>query len=438
MNNSLLEILILFFFLLLNGLFAMSEMALVASRKARLQQQADEGRAGAKNALRLANHPADFLAMVQVGITLVGILAGAFGGATLAEELEAILLTVPLLAPYSEAISVFLVVVTITFFSLVIGELVPKRIALNNPEQIAISFAVPLRVLTPVVAPFVRVLSLASDLVLRLLGIRPSSDPPITEEEIKVLIAQGTESGIFEASEQDMLEGVMRLGERKVGELLTPRSQVVWLSVHDSLEEIKQKVLESEHSRLPLAETSLDDVIGTINTKDLLVKSLGTEPIDLKALAHSPLFVLENLPALKVLELFKKRKAFLAFVVNEYGGIEGVVTHNDILEDIVGYVPQYGLLDEPDILQREDGSFLMDGLCLIDKAKETLEIEGDLPGEATGYYHTIGGFVFSHLGKVPTAGEKFAWGGFMFEVVDMDGRRVDKVLVSPVRKGEAD
>lgn len=433
MDNPFLEIFIIFFLLLLNGIFAMSEMALVTSRKARLQQQADEGHPRAQIVLNLANDPSDFLSMVQVGITLVGILAGAFGGATLAEELEALLGKVPFVATYSEAISVTLVVLAITFLSLVIGELVPKRIALNNPERIAVSVVPPLRLLTPVVAPFVRVLSFSTDLMLRLLGIRPSDEPAVTEDEIKVLIAQGTQSGIFDEAEQEMIEGVMRLGERKVGELMVPRSQVVWLSVHDTVAQVKQKVLESEHAILPLVETNLDDVIGVINAKELWLRGLEVSPPDLRTLAHSPLFVLEHLPALKVLELFKKRKAFLALVVNEYGGIEGIVTHNDILEDIVGYIPQPGSLEEQDIVVREDGSFLVDGLCLLDKAREVIDLEEEFPGEETGYYHTVGGFVFSHLGKVPSTGEKFVWGGYTFEVMDMDGRRVDKVLIAKVR-----
>jgi putative hemolysin len=429
LDNPFLEIVIIFLFIILNGVFAMSEMALVASRKARLQQQADAGISNAQAALNLANNPADFLSMVQVGITLVGILTGAYGGATIAEELEISLGKIPALNQYSEAISVVIVVVGITYFSLVIGELVPKRIALNNPERIAVSIAAPLRVQTPIVSPFVRILSFSTELMLRLLRIHPSSEPSVTEEEIKVLIAQGTQIGVFDETEQDMLEGVMWLGERSVGELMTPRSQVVWIAMNDTLDEIKQKVINSEYSRLPLAETSLDDVIGIIHTKELLVKSLEEQLLDLAAIARGPLFVLEHLPAIKVLEIFKKRKAFLALVVNEYGGVEGIVTHNDILEDIVGYMPQLGLADQQEIVEREDGSFLVDGLCLLDKAKEFLEIDEEMPGEEFGYYHTIGGFVFSQLGKVPTTGEKFDWGGYTFEVVDMDARRVDKVLI---------
>ncbi len=434
MDNPLLEIVIIFLFLLLNGVFAMSEMALVTSRKVRLQQMAEAGSARARVALNLANKPNDFLSMVQVGITLVGILAGAFGGATIAEELEGFFATIPVLAPYSEALSVGIVVLTITYFSLVIGELAPKRIALNNPERNAMTIAAPLRILTPLVSPFVRILSFSTDLILRFLGIRPSNEPTITEEEIKVLIAQGTQIGVFDEAEQEMLEGVMRLGERTVGELMTPRSQVTWIALKDTPEDIQRKVIDSEYSRLPLVETGLDDVIGIVYTKDVLIHTLKGEPFDLHAMADSPLFVLEYLPALKVLELFKKRNALLAFVVNEYGGIEGIITHNDILEDIVGYVPQLGLSDEQDIFKREDGSFLVDGMCLIDKLKEELEIDEDLPGEDEGYYHTVGGFVFSHLGKVPTAGEKFVWGGFIFEVIDMDSRRVDKVLITEERK----
>ena len=369
MDNPLLEIVIIFLFLLLNGVFAMSEMALGTSRKVRLQQMAEAGSARARVALNLANKPNDFLSMVQVGITLVGILAGAFGGAPIAEELEGFFATIPTLDPYREALSVGIVVLTITYFSLVIGELTPKRIALNNPERIAMSIAAPLRILTPLVSPFVRILSFSTDLILRFLGIRPSNEPTITEEEIKVLIAQGTQIGVFDETEQEMLEGVMRLGERTVGELMTPRSQVTWIALKDTPEDIQRKVLESEYSRLPLVETGLDDVIGIVYSKDLLIHTLKGEPFDLHAMAHSPLFVLEYLPALKVLELFKIRNALLAFVVNEYGGIEGIITHNDILEDIVGYMPQMGLSGEQDILEREYGSFLVAGMCLIDKLK---------------------------------------------------------------------
>ncbi len=310
-----------------------------------------------------------------------------------------------------------------------VGELVPKRIALNSPEKIAFSIAYPLRALTPFVAPFVRVLSFSTHLVLRILGVRPSNEPVVTEEEVKVLIAQGTQLGVFEEAEQEMLEGVMRLGERRVAHLMTPRSQVVWLDAGDSVEEITKKAIHSEYSRLPLAEKSLDGVIGIIYTKDLLLKRLNGELIDIKTLAHSPLFVLETVSALKVLDLFKNRNVSLALVVDEYGGVQGIVTHNDILEDILGYVPQFGTVEEQDIVVREDGSLLVDGLCLIDKLKEVLEMDDDLPGEDSGYYHTVGGFVFSQIGGVPTTGDSFNWQTYTFEVVDMDSRRVDKVLV---------
>ena len=431
MDNPFLEILIIFFFLILNGIFAMSEIAMVSARKARLQQGADEGDAKARVALELATNPNDFLAAVQIGITLIGILAGAFGGATIAEELEAYLNTIPGLVRYSEAISVGIVVLGITYFSLVIGELVPKRVGLNNAERVAILIAAPMQILTRIVSPFVRVLSISTDLTLRLLGIRPSDEPSVTQEEIKVMIEQGTQVGIFEEAEQDMIEGVLRLGERRVGALMTPRSQVVWINLDDSVEEIKQKVSDSQYSRFPLADHSLDEVLGIVYTKDILVQSLGGQPLDLKAIAHEPLFVTEQLPALKVLELFKQKGAHSALVVEEHGVIQGIITHNDILEDIVGYMPFIGAVNEPEVVQREDGSLLVDGLLTIDKIKEILEVE-HLPEEESGFYRTVGGFVFAQMGKVPSAGEGFVWGGYHFEVVDMDWRRVDKVLIRKV------
>lgn len=429
----MIEILIIFLLLIINGLFAMAEIAVLSARKARLQQQAMEGNRKARVALGLATNPNQFLSTVQIGITLVGILAGAFGGATVAEELGIYFKRFAFLAPYGEALSVGLVVLAITYFSVILGELVPKRLALNHAERIATSLAVPMRALSVVMSPFVRILTLSTDLVIRLLGIRPSTEPPVTGEEIKVLIEQGTRVGVFEEAEQGMIEGVLRLGDRRAGELLTPRTRIVWFDLNDSWEEIKQEIITSRHSRFPLAEGDLDKVLGIVDAKDILVQSLRGESFDLRALLTEPLLVPESMPALQVLELFKQRGSHLALVLDEYGGLQGLITHNDILEDIVGYVPLSAGTEEPNAVRREDGSFLVDGLLPIDRLKEILNIE-KWPDEEVGHYQTVGGFVITQFGRIPSVGQRFEWGDYDFEVMDMDWRRVDKVLITAIQK----
>jgi putative hemolysin len=430
-SNPVLEILIIFLLLITNGVFAMAEIAMVSSRKARLQQLAEAGNTQARAALALATNPNQFLATVQIGITLVGILAGAFGGTTIGEEIAARLNEIPFLAPYGETIGIGIVVLGITYFSLIIGELVPKRLALNNAERIASAVAAPMRALATIAAPVVRLLSVSTDIVLRLLRIKPSSEPSITPEEIKVLIEQGTESGVFKASVQDMIESVLRLDERRVGAVMTPHTQIVWFDIEDSPEEIRRKIANSQHSRFPVAKDSLDNVLGIVRAKDLLNQSLAGQPLDLSVLLRPPLFVPESMSALKVLELFKQKGAHIALITDEYGGIQGMVTHNDILEDIAGYIP--GEPTEPQATQRADGSWLLDGLLHIDKLKEIFDLE-KLPDEEHGHYQTVGGFVMTQVRGIPTVGQCLEWGKLRFEVVDMDGPRVDKVLVSQVEE----
>ena len=410
----------------------MSEAAVISARKARLQQLADAGNSQARAALELATHPNEFLATVQIGITLVGILAGAFGGATIAEEIAARLSVIPFLAPYGEVIGVGIVVLGLTYFSLIIGELVPKRLALNNAERIASVVAAPMRALSAIAAPVVRLLSVSTDVVIRVLGIKPSAEPSITPEEIKILIEQGTESGVFEETEQDMIESVLRLDERQVGACMTPRTQIVWFDLEDSPEDIRRKIANSQHSRFPVIKDSLDNVLGIVRATDLLTQSLASQRLDLIALLRPPLFIPENMSALKVLELFKQKGTHIALVTDEYGGIQGMVTHNDILEAIVGYIPSAGEPAEPEAMRREDGSWLLDGLLPIDKLKEIFDLE-KLPDEEHGNYQTVGGFVVTQVRSIPLVGQRFEWGKLCFEVVDMDGHRVDKVLVMPVQ-----
>lgn len=424
-----LEISLILLLMLLNGVLAMYEIAVVAARRPRLQHLAASGNRGASFALELVGAPSEFLSTIQVGITLVGILAGAIGGATLAEPLAEALSPFALIAPYGRPLAFGLVVVVITYLSLVIGELVPKRIALARAERIACALARPMRFLVRLARPVVRLLSGSTDLALRALHIRPSEEPPVTEEEIRFMIQAGTRAGVFEEAEQRMVTEVFRLADRRVASLMTPRTDIVWLEVDDSTEEIARKIAEAEHSRFPLCEGGLDHPLGFVRAKDLLVRSLSGQPLDLRALMRPPLFVPESQRGLRLLELFRQSRTHLALVVDEYGGIQGLVTVNDILEAIVGEMPSRAEHDEPLAVQREDGSWLLDGMLPVDDFKHLLHIER-LAEEEIALYETLGGFVMTRLGRIPNAGDHFHWRGLRFEVVDMDGLRIDKVLVA--------
>lgn len=430
MSSLPLEIVFIVLLVLLNGVFSMSEMAIVSARKVRLQQLANQGNIEARRALELADSPNQFFSTVQIGITLIGTLAGAFGGATLAEKLAVQLKLIPFLAVNADAIALFVVVLLITYLSLVLGELVPKRLALNNPERIAIGVAAPMRFLARFAAPAVHLLSASTDLVLRILGIGPTTEPEVTEEEIKILIEQGTEAGTFEEAEQEMLNRVFRLGDRRVSALMTPRPDMVWLDLDDSAETNRRVITESAHSRFPVCQGELDNVLGILQVNELLAQCLSGKPLDLTASLRRPLYVPESTPGLKILELFKQSGTHIAIVVDEYGVIQGLVTLNDILEEIVGDIPSIDEIDEPQVVQREDGSWLLDGMLSVDEFFDLFEIE-ELPKDQRGNYHTMGGFVVNHLGRIPMAADHFEWRNMRFEVMDMDGNRVDKVLVVP-------
>lgn len=422
------EILFILLLLLVNGVFAMSELAIVSSRKARLQQMCATGNARACAALELALAPDRFLSTIQIGITLVGILAGALGGATIAEQLGEQISRVPALAPYGEAIGVAIVVVAITYLSLIIGELVPKRFALTHPERIAMRVAQPMKVLSKIVSPVVTLLSVSTSAVLTLLRIKHPTEPPVTEDEIKVLIEQGTTAGVFEEAEQEMVERVFKLADRRVSSLMTPRLDIVWLDVDESREAIQQKVAENHYSRFPVCRDSMDQILGVAKAKDMLAFCLGSEELNLNSVLKSPLFVPESRSALQVLEVFKRSGTHMALIVNEYGSIEGLVTTNDILEAIVGDIHPANPQFESYATQREDGSWLFDGALPIDEFKEIFK-SAKLPGEERADYQTLAGFILFYLGRVPRTTDHFEWNGLRFEIMDMDGNRIDKVLV---------
>jgi len=437
MMSPILEIILLVILILLNGILAMAEIAIVSARKVRLQRRAEQGDLGAGVALELAREPADFLSTVQIGITLVGVLAGAFGGSTLAARVAPLFELIPSLAPYSHAISLVLVVLIITYFSLVLGELAPKRLALNDAERIAAFIAPSMDFMAHMAAPLVRLLSYSSDVVLAVFGVKKSSEPPITEDEVKVLIELGTQAGVFEEAEQDMVSGVFRLADRHVGTLMTPRTEIAWLDLEDPPEEIRRKIKESVHSRLPVAEGDLDHILGVVQAKGLLSRCMAGEPIDLRKSLIPPQFVPESTPALKVLEMFRNSRVHIAIVIDEYGGLQGLVTIIDILEAIVGDIPITGERDGLEAVQRKDGSWLLDGMLPVDEFRDIFRLN-ELPGEGKSHYETMSGFVMTYLGRIPSEGDTFDWAGMHFEVLDMDGFRVDKILVVPASESDTE
>ena len=433
MGSALTEIAIVFVLLVINGIFSMSELAIVSVRKARLQKRAEQGDAKARAALDLAEQPNDFLATVQVGITLVGILAGAFGGASLSEKLAVLLKQYESIAPYADKLAFGLVVLVITYFSLVIGELVPKQLALNHAEAIARTMAKPMQWIAKITSPAVRLLSGSTDAILKLFGIKPSDDPQVTEDEVKIMVRQGTQSGIFEEAERHMVENIFHMSDQRVRALMTPRRDIVSIDLNDAPEEILHTIKDNSYSRYLVCRDGLDNVVGMVRAKDLLKQQLDENRFDIESAMRQPLFVPESMPALKVMEQFKKTGMHFAVVMDEYGGTLGITTHHDILEEIAGDMM---LIDEPDyqpVQQREDGSWILDGTLTIHDVKETLELK-KLPGEERGEYHTLSGFVMYKLGRIPNENDSFEFSGLRFEIIDMDQRRVDKVMVRRIEE----
>jgi putative hemolysin len=429
LNNLLLELIIVLILIVFNGMFSMAETAVVSARKARLQQMADEGSSRARAALGLANNPNRFLATVQIGITLIGILTGVFGGATITRELAALLDTLPALAPYSTVIAGLVVVTLLTYLTLIIGELVPKRLALNGAERVASSVAGPMTLLSRLAWPLVRFLGISTDFVLRLLRVKPSDEPLVTAEEIMAMVEQGADAGLFERSEQDLIERVLALDERLVDSFMTPRNKIVALDITATIDDVRTKLLDSRHSRFPVVDGDLDNVLGIVRAKDILTQSLADQPFDLRSLLRPALFLPEVITALETLERFKQKSTHVALILDEFGGIQGMITHNDVLEAIVGYDPSQDAPAEPQVMRRADGSWLVDGLTAIEDFADALDIDA-LPEDAGRRYQTVGGLVMSEVGGVPSTGQSFTWRGLRIEVVDMDGRRVDKVLVT--------
>jgi len=422
-----LEILLIFILLIINGLFSMSEIAVVTSRKVRLQKRAEEGNAGAKAAIEIAESPDRFLSTVQIGITLVAILSGAFGGAALAVHLAPIVERVSFLEGYAESISFVAVVLVITYFSLVIGELVPKKIALNRPERIAALISRPMNFISKSTAPVVWLLSSSTKLVLKIFRQSPSYKASITEEEIKAMIIQGTTAGVLEETEQELMESVIRLDDQRIVALMTPRLKIGWVNWRVSDEEICRQIKDCSFSRLLIGDGNLDNIRGFVKAKDILNFLLEGNSLNLEAVIKEPLYIPETATTLEVLEKFRDANTHLAVIIDEFGSTQGLITTNDILEAIIGDLSVGGFRKES-VVRHDDGSWLLDARLPNVEFCEVLEIK-DLPADESGQYETLAGFIIKRLDKLPSVGNKFEWGDYVFEVVDIDGRRVDRVLV---------
>lgn len=407
----------------------MSELAIVSARRARLRQMAEDDNTGAQLVLDMGENPSAFLSIVQVGMTLNSVLAGAFSGATLAESFANYLNdTAPWIAPHGGFVAMVVTVSGVSYLNLVIGELVPKRIGLAYAERIAVRVAHVMRIFEIIAAPIVWVLSRSTNLILRALHLYNPPDQGVTEEEIKDLIAEGTESGALKPAEKEMLEGVMRLADRTVRTIMTPRMDVVWLNIEDPPREHKKIIRSSGYSRFPVARGDMEEILGIVHSKDLLNASFDGITLSLKTAMRPPLVVPDTTPVLRLLDQFKHSGQHIAVVVDEYGSVEGLVSITDIVECITGGLPQRGreIIAKP--VQCEDGSWLIDGMMPIDEVEALTGLKG-MRGE--GDFQTIAGFMLDRLGRIPATGDHFMWEGARFEVVSMDGRRVDKVVVLP-------
>lgn len=425
------QIIVILFLIFINAVFSMSEFALVSAKKTRLEQLAIEGNKGALYAIELSNTLTPFLSTIQIGITLVGIFAGAYGGATLAEAVAVYLNKVPALMEYSYAISFGIVVIIITYLSLIFGELVPKQIALSNPELIASKIAKTMILLSKIANPLVFVLSKSTEYVLRVLKIEKTASPTVTEEEIKIMLEEGTRAGVFEKEELHMIEGVLEIGDLEVESLMTHRTDIITIDLDDDNDENLEKIVASGRTYFPAYEEDMDNVVGMISVKHIMARLIESGSVNLKEILIKPLFVPEAISVLKLLELFKQEEVHIALITDEYGGIHGIITLHDILEAIVGDVRSLGEPVPSSVTKREDGSLLIDGDISIEKMKDFLPIES-FPEEDKKYYRTIAGFIMYLLQRVPKTGDYVDFDGLRYEVVDTDGNKIDKILVSDV------
>jgi putative hemolysin len=424
------EVLFIFLLMLLNGFFVLAEMALVSAKRARLQTAAEQGRSGAKWALQLMEDPTNFLSATQIGITLIGIFTGVYSGAAFAEQLAVTLAAYGIPAEFTEKLAFIIVVLIVTFVSLIIGELVPKRVALLHAEALAIHVAPIMRIFALVMAPLVWLLRIAVNAVLRILPMSAAPQAAVTEDDVRSMVAEGTRAGVFLASERRLLEGVLALAERKVGSIMIPRQDIIWLDLDEPLEALWQKAMESGHARFLVAREKLDNLLGMITLADLS-EAMHRGRLDTERDLEPPLHIPDSISVLQLLDQFQRSSTHLATVTDEYGGIEGITTPIDILKAIAGELPELGSRERPEALQREDNSWLVDGHLPIEEFQRRLG-RRDMVGRD---YHTVAGFVLGRLGRIPKAGDTLTWRDLKIEIMDMDGVRIDKVLLSRVSEG---
>ncbi|OGP91099.1 MAG: hypothetical protein A2031_05810 [Deltaproteobacteria bacterium RBG_19FT_COMBO_43_11] len=428
------EIFIIVILILLNGIFAMYEIALVSVRKSSLEGKAKSGRKGASTALKLLEEPEKILSAIQVGITLIGIVSGAYGGLVLSEDVAALFKGISPLAPYAYTLAVVIVVGIITYLSLIIGELVPKTIALNNAEAIATFLSPPMKIFGSATYPVVWFLSISTKLILKLFNIEKKGEDPITDEELRILLKKGSEHGVFEKEESDIINEVIRFGDKRANALMIPRVDVTWIDIHQASDEILSAALRSSYSRLPVCEDHIDNIKGVVNVKDILAYYIKHQTLRLEEILFEPLYIPEQALAPKVLEMFRKTKKHFGIVINEYGSMEGIITIHDLTENIMGDLPALNDSDAPDVFQREDGSYLIDGSKMIEDVEDLLKVPSLFdPEEERPDVNTIGGVAMYKLNRIPKTGDKFYAGGYWFEVIDMDGKRVDKLLIKTIQ-----
>lgn len=433
MNQVVLEIAIIFLLLVANGVFAMAEIAVVSSKKARLRRLAEQGNSRAQIALELAESPNRFLSTVQIGITLVGIFAGAFGGATLAAKLTGPIAQLEFLAPYADKIAFGLVVAVITYFSLVMGELVPKRFGLSNPEGIAMLVARPMNWLAKFAGPVVSFLSVSTEALLRVLGFKPEKEVTVSEEEVRVMMQEGVRAGAFNKVESQIVHSALELDQLPVREIMTPRPKVIWLNQDDPHDQIWHKIVVSNHSHFPVYQGNRDHTVGTVSVKAIYANLAAGVSVKLKDLMVAPLIVPESQTVLQLVETFKQSGKHIALATDEFGSIVGLVTLNDVMEAVVGEFPSQGERAKPEAKKREDGSWLIDAMIDLEAVERALS-GFKFGGAAYSEYQTLAGFIVKSLGHVPKEGETFEAQGYLFEVLDMDRHRVDKVLVMPLKR----
>ena len=422
-------IVIVLLLLILNGIFAMGEIAMVSSRKTRLEERAKRGNPGAKAALLLLAHPERLLSTVQIGITSVSIIAGAFGGGALSSNLAQYLIGLSLPPSIAEGIALTVVVGSITFLSLVFGELVPKSIALNNPEPVAMVVAPLLVAIATITQPLIRLLTLITKSILKLIGVPNKRMVPVSEEEFKLMIEEGVQHGVIEQQESQMLKGIFRFDDRKAQSVMTHRQQIAWINIQESPKKIRNQILNSNFTKFIVCDGQLDNILGILSIKDYIRQIEAGEEIDLRALITAPIFIPENMTGLKILEKFREQKRYVGIVLNEHGVMEGMITLHDLIESIMGSLPDFHDPESNDFVQREDGSWLVDGAILLDELRDHLGI--DAFDSEDHSYSTLGGLMMDQLKKVPADGDHFIAWGYRFEVVDMDSHRVDKVLIAP-------